>query len=529
MFLVSLSRLWFSGRMVHGVFGLVLVILALFQGSSVYAASNNFIVRTFVGSDTTPPTVPTGLTATPIATSQINLAWSASTDDFELSGYQVFRDGVQIATTTTTAYSDVGLSASTTYSYYLTAFDTFNNISASSTVVATTTFATPTTPVETEIGGTTFGTRIRLPGLISLEVIPSQYGAIVRYETAIHVRTIVRWGRSISYEIGSSAERSYSRFHEVRIDDLSPDTQYRFSIYGEDHMGISGVLTESSFVTLPLDDTTPPGVVTGFSVHPEGNDAKLTWQNPSDIDFSHVRILRSESFFPGNIDEGWLVYEGDGTEAFDSDVVEEGRRLYYTIFAYDESGNISSGAVAWFSISGEGSVPEVVVDPSRNDIELTFDSILFYQDNKEVPHDRGTVSIDGGKHLTIAIPYASLPEHLKTILVSVVPEHDASKVLSFILHINSLKTAYTARLAPLGIGGDFTVRVSVFDFKTAQVGYTSGKITSAIQNYAAHEPAGDRGVLWETILMVFVRNYVWIFISFLLLLLLLARKLLAHT
>ncbi|KKT28966.1 MAG: hypothetical protein UW15_C0023G0007, partial [Parcubacteria group bacterium GW2011_GWC1_44_10] len=73
---------------------------------------------TVIGVDTTPPSVPTNLTATAISSSQINLSWTASTDNVGVAGYKVFRGGVQIATVTTgTSYSNTGLTAATTYSY----------------------------------------------------------------------------------------------------------------------------------------------------------------------------------------------------------------------------------------------------------------------------------------------------------------------------------------------------------------------------------------------------------------------------
>ena len=41
--------------------------------------------------DTSPPTAPSNLTATAAGSSQINLAWTASTDDVGVTGYQVER------------------------------------------------------------------------------------------------------------------------------------------------------------------------------------------------------------------------------------------------------------------------------------------------------------------------------------------------------------------------------------------------------------------------------------------------------
>ena len=57
--------------------------------------------------------------------------------------YQVFRGNSQVATSTQTTYADTGLTASTTYTYVVKAFDSSGNISASSTLAAaTTTIAT---------------------------------------------------------------------------------------------------------------------------------------------------------------------------------------------------------------------------------------------------------------------------------------------------------------------------------------------------------------------------------------------------
>jgi hypothetical protein len=80
--------------------------------------------------DTTPPSIPTGLSATPVSTSQINLSWTASADSIGVTGYNVFRNGIKIATTPSTTYSSVGLTAATTYSYSISAFDAAGNASA---------------------------------------------------------------------------------------------------------------------------------------------------------------------------------------------------------------------------------------------------------------------------------------------------------------------------------------------------------------------------------------------------------------
>src|SRR5436309_1611093 len=97
--------------------------------------------------DTTPPLVPTGLTASAVSSSQINLSWAASSDNVGVSGYRVYRNGTQIATTSATSFINQGLSPSTTYSYTVAAFDAAGNLSARSSAASATTPAAPdTTP-----------------------------------------------------------------------------------------------------------------------------------------------------------------------------------------------------------------------------------------------------------------------------------------------------------------------------------------------------------------------------------------------
>jgi hypothetical protein len=78
-------------------------------------SSNNSILWTLV---LQPPgtTGPTGFTATPISSSRIDLAWTATAGAL---GYDVERNSVIVASPVTNSYSDTGLTPSTTYSYRL--------------------------------------------------------------------------------------------------------------------------------------------------------------------------------------------------------------------------------------------------------------------------------------------------------------------------------------------------------------------------------------------------------------------------
>jgi fibronectin type 3 domain-containing protein len=99
------------------------------------------------GADATLPSVPIGLTATPVSGTQINLTWTASTDNMSVTGYRVERcqgsssctTFAQIATPTTPSFNDTGRSPSTIYRYRVRAIDSANLLSGYSTIVNATT------------------------------------------------------------------------------------------------------------------------------------------------------------------------------------------------------------------------------------------------------------------------------------------------------------------------------------------------------------------------------------------------------
>ncbi|MEK7786901.1 MAG: fibronectin type III domain-containing protein, partial [Chloroflexota bacterium] len=89
--------------------------------------------------DVTAPTVPAGLSAGAVSSSQINLTWTASTDNVGVSGYRIFRSGTQIGTAVGTSFSSTGLSSSTAYSYTVAAYDAAGNTSGHSATASATT------------------------------------------------------------------------------------------------------------------------------------------------------------------------------------------------------------------------------------------------------------------------------------------------------------------------------------------------------------------------------------------------------
>ncbi len=91
--------------------------------------------------DTVAPTTPANPIATAVSTSQINLSWSASSDNIGVSEYRIYRGGSYLDSTTSTSYADTGLSGSTTYDYTISAKDSAGNESAQSQQASATTLS----------------------------------------------------------------------------------------------------------------------------------------------------------------------------------------------------------------------------------------------------------------------------------------------------------------------------------------------------------------------------------------------------
>ncbi|MBK9055162.1 MAG: lamin tail domain-containing protein [Chloroflexi bacterium] len=106
----------------------------------------------------------------------------------------------------------------------------------------------------------------------------------------------------------------------------------------------AGVVTPGALnVSIPNADITPPGSVTNIQITPligQEGTLQLTWHNPTAGDLAGVKVLRDDDTYPASLNDGTLVYDGlDST--FTDTGITPGAAAYYTLLAYDDSGNIA--------------------------------------------------------------------------------------------------------------------------------------------------------------------------------------------
>lgn len=487
---------------------LVLTFIVSSSFTKAIALEEQFEINLTVASnDTSAPTVPTNLSAVTVSTSQINLSWTASTDDTAVTAYRVFRDSVFVATSTATSYSDTGLSPSTTYSYTVSAVDGSFNQSAQSSAVQATTLA-----LASSGGGSISGSSLRI---INVSVSSLLGEAVITWQTSRYAISNVFWGTTQQYELGQSAGAFFLNSHYVVIPNLESGTKFFFRIIAIDSDGRQAQF-EGSFVSSGIAE----GIENprNFTAVFQDPNIFLSWNNPINPNFEEVRVVRSSRFYPTDPFDGEIIYEGRGERFLDKNV-EIGKRYYYTIFAKDLDGNYSSGSVADARVPQPGEPVEPPKDifddlpkapfvhPAIQALSI-LDFDFIQEGEKQNLFQDKTAVIDGTKNLTVSLDYNKVPEVLKTIMITLADPIDPQKVFTFLLRVDEEKTKYFATIGPLGKSGNYGVNISIVDFKNQGLKKIEGDLLATTGSLPLDEREGFLIWLGQEIR----KNFLWILI-----------------
>lgn len=466
--------------------------LILFGATSAVAMAQSqerTVTQLVTGIDISSPSVPTGLTATGLSVATVELNWNASVDNVGVSAYRVWRDGLNIATTTLLSYTDVGLATSTSYNYYLTAIDAAGNESASSSVVVGTTLAPPPptiTPDDTPSGAQF----TRGADITDIKTAVGVNSITLTFTTDRFVQSNVQWlldGTVLGVAQASRAQRE----HRFVIDGLQPARTYTLDITVSIDPRFAADTEQLTLTTQAVPDTIAPANVSNVRARDLGDAVEVTWQNPTDADFDRVRVVRSTRGYPLDLVDGWVVYEDDGTAVRDAST---DRPLYYTIFSIDAAGNVSSGAVVavWRGDVGAAdptmptmpSSDGLTAEPERTTPPPGFTSITapLYQwpvyvdqlDRVVLLSTTTIVSLYPNEPFTVRIPASAVPATLKTIVVELYHPDSEMGSFSFLLRRNNAGTAYEARIGMLPDRGTYDMVVRWLDFASNETGLVQG-------------------------------------------------------
>lgn len=279
--------------------------------------------------------------------------------------------------------------------------------------------------------------------------------------------SIVDYGETPEY--GSTfLNEELVQYHKVKLEGLKPKTTYHFRVRSRNQYGKEAATGDYTFTTL---DLTPPANVSNFQARPGDRMITLTWANSPDEDFVGVKIQMSTKIYPGSPTEGTTVYDGKG-ETTETRSLRNGVRYYFTAFAYDDSKNYASGAIA----SAVPWPPEVPYPPEEIPYippeliptisELTLEDISFFVEGVEVFPEDGVITVSAGQTFKISIPFEKLPKVLKTIITVIA---DDGSVYSYLLRINPEGTAYEATITAPEVPKTYSLTIVIMNFKEGTV------------------------------------------------------------
>ncbi len=445
---------------------MALIVPVMTPATTLAQANDQFIVNQFIGVDD-PPTIPGNVVATPVSQSAITVTWSAATDDILVSGYEVYRDAMFLATVTapTTSYGDTGLTASTTYSYEVRAFDSSSFYSGFSTSSATTTLAiATTTPTTTPQTGGGSGPA---ENILSFQIgaTPDTNSIALTVNGSEPIRVTISWSDTRGAILGTLSVPTLRTSHETAITGLQSGATYRVTVTVTDEDGRTASRT-ITITTLTGTDTEGPTNPSNFTATALPLGIRLSWDNPTDSDFENVRIMRQTGTIPVDPYDGTPIYEGSLEGYFDSDV-ENGVVYGYTIFAKDESGNYSSGMVALARAWSDDTAGDATIDLEGPEGTLT-DGMTIAQRELIQSIEDGLFTITNDDPFLVSVPADYFPKVLKTILVTLSHPDGTNKQFTFLLRANQDKTAYEARIDSLKNVGRYSATIALLDV-SAQV------------------------------------------------------------
>lgn len=490
-------------------------------------ASSEFNINALVGTDTEAPTTPSGVTATPVSPNQIDITWTPVTDNFAVGGYRVFRDGLHIATTSLTTFSDAGLVASTSYGYTIDAFDVFYNFSSTSAPVATTTLPIPVVPVATSTPTTTSATgdATAVPAVRSFLITPANQSAKLTFVSYGPTRYLIRFGRTEAYELGSVSTNVFKTNHEATLSGLEPGTKYYVELTLINGYGIEKVVRRESFITLPAITSTVPTSASQLRAVVEGRNAILTWSNPDS--FASVRVVRSHLFYPTDIYDGVTVYQGTSEAVTDKNVFVDADTVYYAVFVITADGRVAAPAVLRLKrvtvtdtvVGGSTSsqptmelpLPDLTLSPEYERFLLPSD-IFFTIGNETKTFDTlRTIVVD--KQVLVSIPATAVPTHLKTILVSVYHPTNNNEVTTYLLKLRGDGEAYEASFQSSSVVGEGKVMIELYDYERVVVRRISRTITyvSTLMGQGWMTEGSYRFILWSVMSLLVVGIFFLLF------------------
>lgn len=305
-------------------------VMAYDAAGNTSIASNTVNVTTLTPADTTAPNA-TVISASGTTTTITNLSWNTSTDNVGVVGYKVYQNGVLKTTTTATTLAVTGLTASTIYSFYLTAYDAAGNTSLASNTVSVTTL-TPALTYCTSTGATAY----EYINKVQMGTIDNVSGNNGGYGNFTSISTTITAGTSVSITVFAGwVTATYAEAFNVWIDyNKNGSFESDELVFSKSKSKAASVSGSFIVPTTALAGTTRMRVSMKFNANPTACEV-----------FTRGEV----EDYSVNVVNGGVVKEGDANNTKADEVVTEENKNTVEVLSYKLYPNPVKDGVIYFS------------------------------------------------------------------------------------------------------------------------------------------------------------------------------------
>ena len=270
---------------------------------------------------TTVPYAPSNLNAGAISSSTINIYWNGNSTNHD--GFRLYRstnniDFAQIVTQTNTFYTDIGLTANTTYYYKVTAYNSAGESAASNTEEEATYPPIPSAPALASPAN----------GATGLELDPVFFWEATTYAAnyQIQVKTASNDWSALTYDYFNIVGISY------QIYGLNSGTTYNWRVRASNVSGTSSwsSTTGWSFTT----DIIPAQPINMSATAVSSTQVNLSWEDKSSNETGFQIEYSTDNFYFYNLDS-----VGQNQSTCTHYGASPNTTYYYRVYAYNSVGN----------------------------------------------------------------------------------------------------------------------------------------------------------------------------------------------
>jgi chitodextrinase len=262
----------------------------------------------------------------------VKLSWTAATDNVGVTGYEVSRDGVLLATVSTPSFTDSNLSPTTNYTYSIVAVDAASNGSTPAQI-SITTLAAPDTQAPTK------------PGTL---VFSSVNSASVTVTWAASTDNVGVTGYRVSRGGVLLDTVTNTSFTDPG---LTPATSYSYSVVAVDAASNASTASTGNVTTLSASDTQPPsapGALVFSNV--SASSVTVTWTAAQDnVGVTGYKVSRN----------GSVITTTTALSVIDSPLAAS-TTYNYSVVALDAAGNASTASTGTIATSSGGSTGNAI-------------------------------------------------------------------------------------------------------------------------------------------------------------------------